>query len=97
MLNQVVLVGRINNIDKKQNTITLSVMSSTKNSDGEYPTNYFDITLSENIFNNVTDYCTINDMVGVKGHIERLDIKEKVNIIADRISFLSSKAKSEEC
>lgn len=96
MMNQIILVGRVYSIDKDKKIITLSVNASTKNDDGIYPTYYVDITTSENIFEKSANYISLNDVVGVKGHIERENIKENYKIIADRLTFLSSKNASQE-
>ena len=96
MMNQIILVGRVYSIDKEKEMITLSVPSHYKNEDGIYPTHYIDITTSGNLFEKSKDYLSINDIVGVKGHIKRLDIKDDYTIIADRLTFLSSKNASQE-
>lgn len=85
MLNQVVLVGRIKDLTK--NNLTLTMTKSYKNMYGEYEKFDVNVKLSENISKQVSEYCKINDMVGVRGCIG-----EENSIIADKVTFLSNKS-----
>lgn len=110
MLNQVVLVGRIasevkveeTESGKKSAKMTIGVPRSFKNMDGEYETDFVDITLFDSIATNTTEYCRKGDIVGVKGRIQSTEIekfhsKMKVlEVIAERITFLSSKSDKEQ-
>ena len=83
MLNNVVLVGRINNITL--NTIQLKVPRNHKNPDTNlYDDDLITITLTENIYANLKDYCKENDLVGIKGHIEATPLE--IKIIADKVT-----------
>lgn len=74
MLNQLVLLGRIDTIN--DNNIIIN------NSDILYT-----ITFNGNdIINNVKEYCKHGDLVGVKAKLGKDNV-----IIADKITFLSSK------
>ena len=110
MLNQVVLVGRITREPelkeledgKKVSNITLAVPRSYKNADGIYETDFIDCTLWNGIANNLFEYCKKGDMVGVRGSL-RTDNYEKegklmtkLNLFAERVTFLSSREKSEK-
>lgn len=109
MLNQAVLVGRIvrdpeikeTENGAKLSNLTLAVPRSYKNEEGVYETDFIDVTLWSNIAVTTSEYCRKGDLVGVKGRIQT-DSYEKdgekkfaMNIIADKVSFLSSKAKTE--
>lgn len=85
MLNQVILVGRIK--DLTRNNLILTMKKSYKNMYGEYENFDVNIKLSVPISEQVSEYCKINDMVGVRGCIG-----EENSIIADKITFLSSKS-----
>lgn len=85
MLNQVVLVGRIK--DLTRNNLVLTMTKSYKNMYGEYEKFDVNIEVSESISKQVSEYCKINDMVGVRGSIGK-----KNSIIADKVTFLSSKS-----
>ena len=85
MLNQVVLVGRIK--DLTRNNLVLTMTKSYKNMYGEYGKFDVNIEVSESISKQVSECCKINDMVGVRGCIG-----EENSIIADKVTFLSSKS-----
>ena len=109
MLNQAVLVGRIVRDPEVRETengakisnLTLAVPRSFKNAEGAYETDFIDVTLWNNIAQSTSEYCKKGDLVGVKGRIQT-DSYEKdgekkllMKVIADRVTFLSSKSKSE--
>lgn len=109
MLNQTVLVGRIvrdpeikeTENGAKLSNLTLAVPRSYKNEEGVYETDFIDVTLWNNIAQSTSEYCKKGDLVGVKGRIQT-DSYEKdgekkllMKVIADRVTFLSSKSKSE--
>ncbi len=101
MLNQTVLVGRLtqdlkeefNENEKKTFTATLAVPRNYKNIDGEYDTDFIPIALTDNIGNNVFEYCKKGDLLGIKGRIESYQEDEKniIRLIAEKVTFLSSK------
>ncbi len=110
MLNQIVLVGRLVR-DPEVNTtkngtnvskITLAVPRSYKNVDGKYETDFIDCTLWQLMATNTKEYCKKGDIVGVKGRIEsrvyEKDDEKKylTEVIAEKVTFLSSNNKAEE-
>ena len=109
MLNQIVLVGRLTKdiiVNKSDNgikvaTLRLAIPRSFKNSDGMYDTDFIDCVLFDNVAENTSEYCKKGDIVGVKGRIqsrviEDNDSKESImEIIAEKVTFLSSKSKEE--
>jgi single-strand DNA-binding protein len=102
MLNQIVLVGRLvsdpqineTESEKKVCTITLAVPRSYKNIDGEYETDFIDITLWQNIAEQTSEWCKKGDLIGIKGRIQTYmkDDNKITQLIAEKVSFLSSKA-----
>lgn len=105
MLNQVVLVGRlvrtpelqITESGRKRSLITLAVNRSYKNQDGEYDTDFLDCTLWTGIAENTAEYCKSGDIIGVKGRLQTWLLEnedgskyKKVEIIAEKVTFLSS-------
>lgn len=98
MLNQTVLVGRLVNEpvieEEKHCTITLAVPRSYKNEEGEYETDFIPITLYQAIANNAVEYCKKGDLVGIKGRIQVID--NDIEIVAEKLTFLSSKKVDEE-
>ena len=109
MMNQAVLVGRLTRdleVHETENgklvsNITLAIPRPYKNEEGVYDTDFIDVTLWNNIAQSTSEYCKKGDLVGVKGRIQT-DSYEKdgekkllMKVIADRVTFLSSKSKSE--
>lgn len=105
MLNQVVMVGRllekpeIKELEngKKVGTITLIVPRCYKNEDGEYEKDFIDCTLWGGIAENTAEYRNKGDVIAVKGRIETIiiDKVKHTNVIAEKVTFLSSKVKDE--
>lgn len=98
MLNQILLVGRLVQDPEikeleKVGYITLAVSRSYKNRNGEYDTDFIPVTLFKGIAENTKAYCKKGDMVDVRGRIECEN--SKINLIAEKISFLSSRKESE--
>lgn len=106
MLNQVICVGRIvNEIEVeelenggKRSKICVAVPRSYKNEDGIYETDFIDCIIWNGIAENVAEYCTKGDLVGIKGRLqtEIIDDKKIINVIAEKVTFLSSKSNNEE-
>ena len=105
MLNHAVLVGRIvkdlelKNTDKgKVANITLAVPRAFKNYKGEYDTDFISCVLWKGVAESTVEYCKKGDLVGIKGRIQTRDVeledqthKKHVEVIAEKVTFLSSK------
>lgn len=110
MLNQIVLVGRLTRdivVNKSDNgtkvaTISLAIPRSFKNAEGTYDTDFVDCTAFDMVAENTSEYCVKGDIVGVKGRVqsklvEKDDKKENIlQVICEKVTFLSSKSKEEE-
>lgn len=110
VLNQIILVGRLvkdPEVKKAKNGnsyshITLAVPRSYKNVNGEYETDFIDCTLWQLMATNTKEYCKKGDIVGVKGRVEskvyeKDDEKKYITeIIAEKVTFLSSNKQTEE-
>ena len=110
MLNQVIIVGRLvadpevkeAENGSKHSSITLAVPRSYKNVDGVYETDFVNCKLWGPIASNTSEYCKKGDIVGVKGRIETSNYekdgekKYATSIIAEKVTFLSSKSKDIE-
>ena len=111
MLNQATLVGRLTSdleVKETENGVqvanmTIAVQRSYKNENGEYDTDFIDCVLWNSIAANTSLYCKKGDMVGVRGRIQTGNYvdydgnKRKVTeIIAEKITFLSSKKANSE-
>lgn len=105
MLNQTVLVGRIvkdpelreTDNGNKVTNITLAVPRSFKNVNGEYDTDFIPCILWKGIAESTVEYVKKGDLIGVKGHIQTRNIeldentkRQNVEIIAEKVTFLSS-------
>ena len=109
MLNQAVLVGRIATDPELRDTekgkvtnITLAVPRSFKNSNGEYDTDFITCILWKGVAESTVEYCKKGDLVGIKGRIQTRDVefddethKKYVEVIAEKVTFLSSKRQEE--
>src|SRR5574344_900584 len=110
MLNQIVLVGRLikdpevnkTENDKDVSNLTLAVPRSYKNDQGEYETDFVDCVLWNNVANQTAEYCHKGDIVGVKGRVQSStyekdgETKKSMQVVAEKVTFLSSKAKEHE-
>ena len=101
MLNQVAMVGRltsdpeINEVEngRKVTTITVAVPRSYKNVNGEYDTDFIKCTLWNGIAETTAEYCKKGDVIGVKGRIQTTNVDDKIvmEVVAEKVSFLSSR------
>jgi len=107
MLNQTVLVGRLvkdpelkeTETGNKMTHITLAVPRSYKNVDGEYDTDFISCVLWKGIAENAVEYCHKGDLVGIKGRLQSRNIetdterKQITELVAEKVTYLSSKSK----
>lgn len=110
MLNQVILVGRLvkdpeitkTESGSKLSRIILAVPRSYKSIDGTYETDFLTCTLWRGIAENTVTYCKKGDIVGVKGHLQmnkyekENEVKYYTDIIAEKVTFLSSNSEKSE-
>lgn len=111
MLNQVVLVGRLTKnpeiveteSGKKVSYITLAVQRPFKNIDGLYETDFIRCVLWNIVAENTVEYTKTGDVVGVKGRLqvenyedEEGNIKYVTEVVAEKVTFLSSAKTSQE-
>ena len=100
MLNQTVLVGRLVErpiIEETENgkeiaIVKLAVPRSFKNSEGEYETDFIPCILWNGVAKTTCEYCREGDLIGIKG---RLQCTNKVKVVAEKVTYLSSKQTSE--
>lgn len=104
MLNNVVFVGRLTadpevtttKNGKEVSNITLAVPRSYKNAEGNYDTDFVDVTLWDKMAGATAEYCKKGAIVGIKGRVEtdnyETEAGEKrkaTKIIAEKVTFLS--------
>ena len=109
MLNQVVLVGRLvddpvvqeHENGSKSSYLKLAIPRTYRNAEGEYDTDFVDCKLWNNVAQNTAEYCQKGDIVGVKGRVQSSSYEKdgekkfSVDIVAEKVTFLSSKSKNE--
>ncbi len=111
MLNNVILVGRLTENpaiveiepNKKVTTVILAVNRNFKNAEGIYETDFIRCILWNNIAATTTEYCRIGDVIGVKGRLQSNKYEDEngkthyiTDVIAERVTFLSTNKKNEE-
>ena len=111
MLNLTVLVGRLvsdpelreTDNGNKVTNITLAVPRSYKNVNGEYDTDFIPCVLWKGIAENTAEYVKKGDLIGIKGHLQTRNLeldenikRQSVEIIAEKVTFLSSKRQETE-
>lgn len=110
MLNQVVLVGRLTKDvevkeegDKKVVSLTLAVSRSFKNADGEYETDFIRCILWNAMAESTSEYCRKGDIIGIKGRLQVTSYEDEngnkkytTEVVAEKVTFLSSNSKSED-
>lgn len=94
MINTVMLVGRLVNVEEKENSciIKLIIMRKFKE-DGIYKNDIINIQVSKGISTKIKDYIQKNDLVGVRGCLRNID--DEMVIIAESITTLGSKKEVE--
>lgn len=105
MLNQLILIGRVTHDleptiledGRKVLKFQLAVQRSFKNYNGEYETDFFQISCWEGLATLVEKYADKGVMLAVKGRIQswqyNFEENKKLNmieIVAERITYLSS-------
>ena len=86
--------------------ITLAVPRTFKNVNGEYDCDFVDCILWDAAATNTVEYCNKGDIVGIRGRIQTRMVEEEndkeevekekvIEIICERVSFLSSSKPNE--
>lgn len=110
MLNNVILVGRLTadpeiveiEDSKKVTTVLLAVNRNFKNSEGLYDTDFIRCILWNSVASTTTEYCHVGDVIGVKGRLQTSKYEDEnkkihyvMDVIAERVTFLSTNKKHE--
>jgi len=90
MLNQIVLVGRVLSCNTKQDVceIMITVPRSYKNALGQYDNDYFTIRTNNC---SCAEYLKKGTVLGIRGKLACESADGVIDIIAEKISFLSTK------
>ena len=97
-MNQFIIVGRIvKDLEKDSNVIKIVIQRHYKNENGEYETDFVDVAIDGTLAKTTIEYCKKGDIIGVKGSIKSEisnDIRKMI-LVAERVTFLSSKKADE--
>lgn len=102
MNNMVCFIGRLTKDvelekveDKDFARITLAVQRNEKNNEGIYKTDFIEVSLYNMLATHTKKYCKKGDLIGIKGRIQTTKMASgyTMEIVADRISFLSNNNK----
>ena len=103
MLNQVVLVGRlvekpeiIKMEEKSVAYVTIATPRSFKNENGEYDTDFFKVALWNTVAESTAKWCNKGEVIGIRGRLQKLPEDDELQIVAEKVTFLSSKKKEEK-
>mgnify|MGYP002802410283 FL=1 len=108
MLNDLILVGRLTRDIEVYKTesgrqlgrISLAVARSFKNIEGTYDTDFIPCLVWEEKARIASTYCHKGDIIGIRGRLQSRVIetdegkRNLIEVIAERISFLSSHGKN---
>ncbi len=92
-MNNVNIIGRLVK-EPKGKELSIAVPRPFKNEDGVYETDFFTVLLSDNIAEKVAEYLRKGDLVAIKGRLQSTE--NKIEIVTEKISFLSGKQKESE-
>ena len=109
-MNQVVLVGRLcaepeitGDDERKRSVVTIAVNRPFKNIEGIYETDFIRCILWNNVALNTFEYCHTGDVIGIKGRLQTRNYEDEeknkkfvMEVIAEKVTFLSSNAKNSE-
>ncbi len=110
MLNRTVIVGRLvkdpevkeTDSGKKVSDIKLAVPRSYRNAEGDYDTDFITCVLWAGVAENTAEYCKKGDLIGIKGRIQTVKVEENgitkdvMEVVAEKVTFLSSKKTKDE-
>jgi len=84
MLNQVILVGRVNTLDKLAGIVTIDITRPN-----EKETDLIPVNLTEGIMENVMEYLSEGSTIGVKASLHIDD--NILRIIGEKVTFINAK------
>lgn len=97
MVNQIILIGRLSSEikinDKNEQEFLLSVARKDKDGNEECQTDIIPCISRFDNYSTIESHLTLDTIIGLKGRIEMID--NQISIIADKITFLSSKPKDD--
>ena len=87
MLNQVILVGKVQGILRKKNKVILSIITSQKvYSLNEIEDNIFDLEMSKEMWEKMNGQIVSGVTIGIKG---RLRVESKLLVIMEKVGIIT--------
>jgi single-stranded DNA-binding protein len=84
MLNQVILVGRVNKLDKLAGIVSIDIKRPN-----EMDSDLIPVTLTDGLMESVLEYLTEGSTIGVKAS---LNIDNSIlRIVGDKVTFINTK------
>lgn len=93
MINQLILLGRIVEINDEDRTVELAVPRSFKNIYGKYETDIIKCKLFEHKASLVNEYCENGDLIAIRGRVQNNE--GILEVVAEKVTFVSNKKKGE--
>jgi single-stranded DNA-binding protein len=84
MLNQVILVGRVNKLDKLSGIVSIDIKRPNEKDSDVIP-----VTLTDGLMESVLGYLTEGSTIGVKASIN-ID-NNILRIVGDKVTFINTK------
>jgi single-stranded DNA-binding protein len=84
MLNQVILVGRVNKIDKLAGIVSIDIKRPNEKDSDVIP-----VTLTDGLMESVIGYLTEGSTIGVKASLN-ID-NDILRIVGDKVTFINTK------
>lgn len=99
MLNQAIFVGRfieqpMLSIDTNGDELCitkLSIPRSYKNREGIYDSDIITIKIRKPLAERIIGTCHEGELIGVKGHLESTQPDNKLEVVAEKVTLLSTK------
>ena len=95
MLNQTVIIGRVVEFlsfeknGKKLANVNIAVPRRETNENGEHITDLVPCQVEGTMAKNVAAYCSVGDLVGVKGRLAVID--NTLKLVTEKVTFISTK------
>ena len=90
MINNVMLLGRVNNINEDGTKVDILIRRLLKNTNGEYDVDNIPCKISNDISDNILNYCCKGDLIGIKGRIS-VDENKNLFVISEKVTFITPK------
>lgn len=94
MINQLILLGRITEINDEDRIVELAVPRSFKNAEGEYETDYIKCKMYREQFKPVSEFCVLGDIIGIRGRVQGNE--GNLEIVAEKVTILQSKKEGDK-